>query len=266
MSSDGGNTWAAVGGCASNVSSFTKMGLTNGQAYDFRVSAQNANGMSAPSAPVECTPSTSPSAVQNVHIVGNASELQIIWDAPANSGGLPYLYDVQVADSSGGVAFMAGALSTRYVEAANLTMNVAYTVTIYAYNNVDTNYIMYSTQATTVPNPIEITSLVWDNTQPGLSVMNWDYNSDVYAAIDFLLVISDQTSNAFCSVFVPARNAIPGETIVDNGDGSYSYSFALTSLNTECLALNEAADTLKVMAFARNADGISPMSNVAQVR
>ncbi len=125
---------------------------------------------------------------------------------------------------------------------------------------------MPTTMLITVPNPIEITSLVWDNTQPGLSVMNWDYNSDVYAAIDFLLVISDQTSNAFCSVFVPARNAIPGETIVDNGDGSYSYSFALTSLNTECLALNEAADTLKVMAFARNADGISPMSNVAQVR
>jgi hypothetical protein len=161
---------------------------------------------------------------------------------------------------------MASALNTRYVEATNLAMNVAYTVTIYAYNNVDTNYVLYSTQATTIPNPIEITSLEWDNTQPTLSVMKWDYNSDVYAAIDFLLVIMDQTSNAFCSVFVPARNAIPSETIVDNGDDSYSYSFALSSLNTECLALNEAADTLKVMAFARNADGISPMSNVSQVR
>jgi hypothetical protein len=96
--------------------------------------------------------------------------------------------------------------------------------------------------------------------------MKWDNNSDVYAAIDFLLVIMDQTSNAFCSVFVLARNAVPSETIVDNGDGSYSYSFALSSLNTECLALNEAADTLKVMTFARNADGISLMSNVAQVR
>ncbi len=265
-SADGGANWTAIGGTASNVSSFVAMGLTNGTVYSFRISAQNANGMSAPSAPVQCTPSTSPSAVQNVHIVGNASELQIIWDAPANSGGLSYLYDVQVADSEGGVAFMASALSTRYVEATNLAMNIAYTVTIYAYNNVDTNYVMYSTQATTVPNPIEITSLMWDNTQPGLSVMNWDYNSDVYAAIDFLLVIMDQTSNAFCSVFVPASNVIPGETIISNGDGSYSYSFALSSLITEYLALNEAADALKVMAFARNADGISPMSNVVQVR
>ena len=171
MSSDNGTTWADVGECASNVSSFTKMDLINGQSYDFRVSAQNANGMSDTSAPVQCIPSTSPSAVQNVHIVGNASELQVIWDAPTNSGGLPYLYDIQVADINGGVAFMASALSTRYVEATNLAMNIAYTVTIYAYNNVDTNYIMYSTQATTVPNPIEITSLVWDNIQPGLSAM-----------------------------------------------------------------------------------------------
>jgi hypothetical protein len=265
-SSDGGTTWNAIGGTASNVSSFVAIGLTNGTVYDFRISAQNANGISAPSAPVQCTPSTSPSAVQNVHIVGMASELHIIWDAPANSGGLPYLYDVEVADSVGGVAFTASALSTRCVEATNLTMNVSYTVTIFAYNSVDTNYVLYSTQSTTIPNPIEITSLEWDNTQSGLSVMKWNYNSDVYAAIDFLLVISDQTSNAFCSVFVPARNAVPGETIVDNGDGSYSYSYALSSLNTACLELNEAADTLKVMAFARNADGISPMSNVAQVR
>jgi hypothetical protein len=36
-------------------------------------------------------------AVQNVHIVSMASELQIIWDAPDNAGGLPYLYDVQIA-------------------------------------------------------------------------------------------------------------------------------------------------------------------------
>lgn len=181
------------------------MGLTNGQTYDFRVSAQNANRMSPPSASKAVIPSNSPSAVQNVHIVGMASELHIIWDAPANSGGLDYLYGVEVTDSASGVAFTTSALNTRYVEAINLAMNVSYTITIYAYNNIDTNFVMYYSQSTTIPNPIEITSLVWNNTQPALSVMKWDSNSDVYAAIDFLLVISDQTSIAFCSVFVPAK-------------------------------------------------------------
>ena len=79
---------------------------------------------------------------------------------------------------------------------------------------------MYSAQSTTVPAPIEVTSLEWDSTQPNSSGMKWNNNSDVYAVIDFLGV--------FSSVFVPAHNAIPNESIVQNQDGSYSYTFALS--------------------------------------
>jgi hypothetical protein len=66
-------------------------------------------------------------------------------------------------------------------------------------------------------------------------------------------------------VFVPAQNAIQGEIIVHNNDGSYSYTFGVNHLNVETLTLRDN-HTLKVMIFARNADGISPMSNIAQVR
>jgi len=83
-------------------------------------------------------------------------------------------------------------------------------VSIYAYNTVDTNCIIYSTQATTVPTPIEITSLEWDNTHATQSIMKWNYASDIFAAIDFLLVIMDVTTGVFSSVFVPAHNAIQG--------------------------------------------------------
>ena len=76
----------------------------------------------------------------------------------------------------------------------------------------------------------------------------------------------DITSGVFSSVFVPAHNAIPDESIVHNQDGSYTYTFALRALNTETLSLNNMSDSMKIMAFARNADGISPMSNVALVR
>ncbi|RYH13162.1 hypothetical protein EON65_36325 [archaeon] len=257
MSSDGGANWSAVGGCASSISTFTKMGLINGQEYDFRVSAQNANGMSAPSAPVSVVPSNSPSAVRNVHIVANAAELHINWDEPAISGGLPYDYSIEVADPEGGVAYQ-GTQSGRFVELQNLATNVQYTVTIYAFNNVDTNYVMYSAQSTTVPSPIEVTSLEWDNAQPNSSVMKWNYNSDVYAIIDFLLVIMDVTTGLFSSVFVPAHNAVPEETITQGQNGNYSYTFALTSLNTETVSMNSASDSMKVMAFARNVFQVCP--------
>lgn len=75
----------------------------------------------------------------------------------------------------------------------------------------------------------------------------------------------DVTTGMFSSVFCPAYNAIADETITNNGDGTYSYSYALTHSNNETSSF-AATDTLKVMVFARNADGISPMSNVAQVR
>lgn len=114
--------------------------------------------------------------------------------------------------------------------------------------------------------PIEVTSLEWDNTQPNSSVMKWHYNSDVYAVIDFLLVIMDTSTGIFSSVFVPAHNAVPDESIIHNQDGRYNYTFALSALNTETKSMNNGSDSMKVMAFARNADGISPMSNIASVR
>jgi hypothetical protein len=257
--------WSQIATLASNASSYMATGLVNGRSYDFKISATNANGMSDYSEVVSAVPSTSPSAVRNVHIVGNASELQIIWDQPLSSGGLSYLYSLEMTDGNGGVAYQASALNTRYVEVQNLNTNVQYIVSIYAYNTVDTNYIIYSTQATTVPTPIEITSLKWDNTHATQSIMKWNYASDISAAIDFLLVIMDVTTGVFSSVFVPAHNAIQGEIIVHNNDGSYSYTFGVNHLNAETLTLGDN-HTLKVMIFARNADGISPMSNIAQVR
>lgn len=101
--------------------------------------------------------------------------MQIIWDALSNSGGLPYQYSIEVADPDGCVAYQ-GIQDDRYVEVQNLSTNVQCTVTIYAFNYVDNNYVIYSALSTTVPAPIDVTSLEWDNTQPNNSVMKWQYN------------------------------------------------------------------------------------------
>ena len=262
--SHNGGGWVPLATVAAASSTYVASGLINGESYSFRVLAANANGHSAATSSVTATPSTSPSAIRNLHIVGSASELHIIWDAPADanghpSGGLPYMYNVQVLKPDNTFAYSVNGIVSPHVEVENLDTGVQYTVNIFAYNSVDTNYITYSTLSTTVPLPVEITSLQWDSNEAG-SLMRWNYASDMFAAIDFLLVIMDITTGVFSSVFCPAYNAIADETIEDNGDGTYSYSYALTHLSF--------ADTnqLKVMIFARNADGISAMSNVAQVR
>jgi hypothetical protein len=218
---------------------------------------------------VSAVPSTSPNAVRNVHIVGSATQLQIIWKAPQQdaltghpSGGLPFKYALTVTDSEGGVAYMVSELTTRYVEVEGLNTNVVYTVAIYAYNDVDTNFVIYSTEATTTPTPIEITNLAWDHSSQ--QRVTWSYSSDIFSVIDFLIVSLDVTSNSFSSVVVPAHDPIDSQTIVDNEDCTFSYSFALTGINTESLFMSQS-DTLKVIIFARNANGLSPLSNVAQI-
>lgn len=269
MSSDGGSHYDMVAVMPSTVSTTTVHALTNGSQYSFNITAFNARGDTTCTA-VSAVPSTSPSAVRNTHIVANASELHVIWDKPSDvggvpSGGLAYLYHVTVTDQmSGDIVSVADGLTVPFVEVQNLATNHVYSIAIYAYNNVDTNYIVYTTQTNTTPTPVEITSLAWDSGEAG-TVLTWDYNSDVFAAIDFLMVIMDVTTGVFSSVFVPAYNAVDNETITYNQNGSYSYAFAVTHLNTETLSL-ASTDRLKVMIFARNADGISPMSNVVQVR
>jgi titin len=268
MSHNGG-AWGPLATVAATASTCVATGLINGESYSFRVLAANANGHSTATNPVTATPSTSPSAIRNLHIVGSASELHIIWDAPADanghpSGGLPYMYNVQVLKPDGYFAYSVNGIGNPYVEVENLDTGVQYAINIFAYNSIDTNYITYSTLSTTVPLPVEITSLQWDSAEAG-SLMKWNYASDTFAAIDFLLVVMDITSGVFSSVFCPAYNAIADETIEDNGDGTYSYLYALTHLNTETLSFADN-NQLKVMIFARNADGISAMSNVVQVR
>jgi hypothetical protein len=75
----------------------------------------------------------------------------------------------------------------------------------------------------------------------------------------------DVATGVFSSVFCPALSPIADETIVNMEMEHTVTVMQLTHSNTETLS-SAATDTLKIMVFARNADGISPMSNVAQVR
>jgi hypothetical protein len=164
---------------APSVATTVLTGLLNGDEYRFKITAVNANGESDDSEIVSAVPSTSPNAVRNVHIVGSATQLQIIWKAPQQA-------------AQGGVAYMVSELTTRYVEVEGLNTNVQYTVAIYAYNDVDTNFVIYSTETTTTPTPIEITNLAWDHS--GQQRVTWSYSSNIFSVIDFLIVALDMTS------------------------------------------------------------------------
>jgi hypothetical protein len=88
MSSDGTNYNPITPVSLSNSQQIT--GLINGHTYYFKVIVEAYSGSSAFSSVVTCVPSTSPSAVRNVLIIPNDSELEVSFSAPlATAYGLP---------------------------------------------------------------------------------------------------------------------------------------------------------------------------------
>lgn len=78
--------------------------LTNGTAYDFKITATNAKGTSTV-ATVTATPAGSvvaPTAVQSLTAAVGDTQSQIGWTAPLSDGGATVTYDLVVASTSGG--------------------------------------------------------------------------------------------------------------------------------------------------------------------
>lgn len=81
-----GTTWTTSSAAATSPHVVT--GLTNGTAYQVRVSAVNALGTSGSSV-TTVTPQGIPDPPQNVAAMSSTSEAIITWNAPADTGGLP---------------------------------------------------------------------------------------------------------------------------------------------------------------------------------
>jgi len=67
--------------------SYADVGVTNGVTYYYYVTARNAIGEGPPSGEVAATPSTVPTAPQNLQGIAGARNVTLIWQPPANDGG-----------------------------------------------------------------------------------------------------------------------------------------------------------------------------------
>ena len=97
-----GGTWTSTGG---KTTSYTVTGLTNGETYRFRVRAVNSVGPGAESKPARATPATVPGAPRNLTLTSGSQYMMLIWERPADNGGLPitgYEYSQKEEDGSFG--------------------------------------------------------------------------------------------------------------------------------------------------------------------
>lgn len=141
--SPGGQTAAAGASATSAVVS----GLTNGTSYTFTVTAQNALGTSAPSAPSNAvTPAGVPGAPGNVTAAADYESGRVAWSAPASDGGSP-ITGYTVTSSPGNFTVLAGESATSAV-VHGLTNGTAYTFSVTASNAVGAGPATVSNAAT----------------------------------------------------------------------------------------------------------------------
>ncbi|QLH07035.1 fibronectin type III domain-containing protein [Nitrosopumilus ureiphilus] len=94
-----GTNWLIFDDGISSKTSATVTDLTNGQQYQFRVSAVNAVGKSVPSNISATTPATVPIAPTNLSVILSDQKVNLSWTAPTNNGGDPindYLVEYSV--------------------------------------------------------------------------------------------------------------------------------------------------------------------------
>ena len=71
----------------STTTSHTFTGLTNGTAYNFRVSATNSAGTGTASSPVNATPATTPGVPASLGATAGNGQVTLSWNAPSSTGG-----------------------------------------------------------------------------------------------------------------------------------------------------------------------------------
>ena len=121
-----------VGGQTLNA---TVTGLTNGTAYTFTVTAENAVGQGDPSPPSQAvTPQGPPGPPIGVVAVPENTTAIVFWDAPGSDGGSPITEYEVVSDPSGHGETVDG--STLQATVAGLTNGVGYGFVVTAANAV----------------------------------------------------------------------------------------------------------------------------------
>ena len=160
---DGGTTWAFSMSTADSLA--TVSGLTNGQAYVFRVAATNNYGISAyGTASASVTPVGVPGSPTNLLVAAANSGAALTWTAPANNGGSAITDYVVQFSANAGQAWTTFADGTSTLASANvsgLTNGQPYVFRVAARNAIGTSeYVAYMTATYPVGVPDQVGSLV----------------------------------------------------------------------------------------------------------
>jgi uncharacterized protein YjdB len=133
-------TWTTFTDGVSTATSTTITGLTNGTAYDVRISAVNTTGTGTASTAVTATPGVAPDAPTSVLLTPGNTQLTATWTAPTNNGGAPVTdHTIEYRTSPAGTwtVFPDSVSTATSATITGLVNGTAYDVRIRAVNTYD---------------------------------------------------------------------------------------------------------------------------------
>eukprot|EP01040_Poterioochromonas_malhamensis_P000309 gene309-332_t len=240
--------------------SFNVTSLINGKEYSFEVSAVNANGEGPMSEIVTCTPSTSPAVPRSVTLYPYDGGVQISWEDPLSvngypNGGLAFDYVLEVADQNGGVAYSGANITERLLDVTGLTNGVTYTMSLYADNHVDTNYIIYNATFQPSADPIAINDLQKTSQNAQQINIQFTYQTAVYNINEYVLSIYDDDIDQAGYAWISASS----QSIIAGSNFTYNFAINSATVHMPNMSLNHR---LIITMFAINNNGkASPISN-----
>jgi hypothetical protein len=209
-----------AGGVDSNAGStattHTVTGLTNGVSYTFTVTATNANGTGAPSAPSNAvipTAPTVPGPPLNVVATPGNAQASVTFGAPTSNGGSPITGYTVTSSPAGGVDSNAGSTALTHV-VTNLVNGTAYTFTVKATNAVGTGPASAASNSVTpsagaAPTAVlSPTSLIFSSTTVGVAsaakTITLTNNGTATLSITSIAASGDYSQTNSCGSSLPA--------------------------------------------------------------
>lgn len=149
-------SWTTFTDGTSTLTSATVTGLTNGSAYNFRVSAVNTVGTSTASGTANATPSTTPGIPTSLAATRGNTQVSLVWVAPSSIGGASitdYVIEFKLSADSSWTTFSDGTSAATAATVTSLTNGSAYDFRVSATNTAGTGSVSVTASATPATTP-----------------------------------------------------------------------------------------------------------------
>jgi hypothetical protein len=224
--------WIADG--SSNTTYYTAAGLTNGNTYNFRVTAINLAGSNEPSLTVSEIPYTTADQISQVSITAGNTTIDLSWNAPFNGG--RDISDYLIEKSENNLDWvMDGYSNTTFYTSIELSNDITYYYRVSVRNLAGTNEPSDSVSETPYDNPYQIhpVQIIAGNTIIDLS---WNAPADGGRDISDYLI----------------EKSLNNSDWISDGSSNTTYYTADGLTNGQRYYFR---------VYARNIDGLSPASN-----